>query len=128
MSILRHIYSCIDIGSDSIKIVVCELYHERYNLLATATIKSKGIKKGLITDVNEAKNCVKKGFEHEAGIAFGVFDLPRRCFIRSASIVGCHAAGAVGLFAVRAVTARLVCQSGKSGLCQGVFDSFKRRT
>ena len=60
---MRHIYSCIDIGSDSIKIVVCELYHERYNLLATATIKSKGIKKGLITDVNEAKNCVKKGFE-----------------------------------------------------------------
>ena len=60
---MRHIYSCIDIGSDSVKIVVCELYHERYNLLATATIKSKGIKKGLITDVNEAKNCVKKGFE-----------------------------------------------------------------
>ena len=43
---MRHIYTCIDIGSDSIKIVVCELYHGRYNLLATSTVKSKGIKKG----------------------------------------------------------------------------------
>lgn len=60
---MRHIYTCIDIGSDSIKIIVCELYQNRYNLLATSTIKSKGIKKGLITDINEAKNCIKKGFD-----------------------------------------------------------------
>ena len=60
---MRHIYTCIDIGSDSIKIVVCELYHGRYNLLASSTVKSKGIKKGLITDVTDAKNCIKKGFE-----------------------------------------------------------------
>ena len=60
---MRHIYTCIDIGSDSIKIVVCELYHGRYNLLATSTVKSKGIKKGLITDIVEAKNCIKKGFD-----------------------------------------------------------------
>ena len=60
---MRHIYTCMDIGSDSIKIVVCELYHGRYNLLATSTVKSKGIKKGLITDIVEAKNCIKKGFE-----------------------------------------------------------------
>lgn len=60
---MRHIYTCIDIGSDSIKIIVCELYQNRYNLLATSTIKSKGIKKGLITDINEAKICIKKGFD-----------------------------------------------------------------
>ena len=60
---MRHIYTCIDIGSDSIKIIVCELYQNRYNLLATSTIKSKGIKKGLITDINEAKSCIKKGFD-----------------------------------------------------------------
>ncbi len=60
---MRHIYTCIDIGSDSIKIIVCELYQNRYNLLASSTIKSKGIKKGLITDINEAKNCIKSGFD-----------------------------------------------------------------
>ena len=70
---MRHIYTCIDIGSNSIKIVVCELYRGRYNILATATVKSKGIKKGLITDVVEAKNCIKKAFsEVETMLGFKI--------------------------------------------------------
>ena len=60
---MRYIYSCLDIGSDSIKLVVCELYRGRYNLLAASTVKSKGIKKGLITDFNDAKSCIKKCFD-----------------------------------------------------------------
>lgn len=60
---MRYIYSCLDIGSDSIKLVVCELYHGRYNLLAASTVKAKGIKKGLITDFNDAKSCIKKCFD-----------------------------------------------------------------
>lgn len=59
---MRHIYTCVDIGSDTIKVVVCELYHGRYNLLATSCVQSKGIKKGLITDVNEAKISLKNAF------------------------------------------------------------------
>jgi len=59
---LRHIYTCVDIGSDTIKVVVCELYHGRYNLLATSCVQSNGIKKGLITDVEEAKICIKNAF------------------------------------------------------------------
>jgi len=62
VSILRHIYTCVDIGSDTIKVVVCELYHGRYNLLATSCVQSNGIKKGLITDVEEAKICIKNAF------------------------------------------------------------------
>ncbi len=70
---MRHIYTCIDIGSDSIKIVVCELYRGRYNLLATSTVKSKGIKKGLITDVVNAKTCLKNGFnEIESMLGFKI--------------------------------------------------------
>ena len=70
---MRHIYTCIDIGSNSIKIVVCELYRGRYNLLATSTVKSKGIKKGLIADVVEAKNCIKKAFaEVETMLGFKI--------------------------------------------------------
>ncbi len=68
---MRHIYSCIDIGSNSIKIVVCELYRGRYNLLASSTVKSRGIKKGLINDVLEAKTCIKQAFnEIEAMLGF----------------------------------------------------------
>lgn len=60
---MKHIYTSIDIGSDSIKIVVCELYQNKLNLLAASSFKSEGIKKGLITDVELAKKSIKGAFE-----------------------------------------------------------------
>lgn len=59
---MRHIYTCVDIGSDTIKVVVCELYRGRYNLLAASCVQSEGIKKGLITDIEQAKNSLKNAF------------------------------------------------------------------
>lgn len=52
---MKHIYSSVDIGTDAIKVVVCELYQNKLNLLAATNVKSKGIKKGLITDVDACK-------------------------------------------------------------------------
>lgn len=60
---MKHIYTSIDIGSDTIKIVVCELYQNRLNLLAASSVKAKGIKKGLITDVYLASEALKEGLE-----------------------------------------------------------------
>ena len=60
---MRNIYTSVDIGTDSIKIVVCELFHGKINLLASSSSKSKGIKKGLITDVEEASVALKKAME-----------------------------------------------------------------
>ncbi len=57
---MKHVYTSIDIGSDTVKIAVCELYKNKLNLLAASSVKSKGIKKGLITDVYEATNSIKK--------------------------------------------------------------------
>lgn len=57
---MKHIYTSIDIGSDTIKVVVCELFKNKLSLLAASSVKSEGIKKGLITDVNEALKSVKK--------------------------------------------------------------------
>ena len=57
---MRHIYTGIDIGSDTIKIIVCELYSGRLNVLACTSTKSKGIKRGLITNVNEASASLKE--------------------------------------------------------------------
>ncbi len=57
---MRHIYTSLDIGSDSIKVVVCELYQNKLNLLAATSFKSKGIKKGLITDVELASITIKQ--------------------------------------------------------------------
>lgn len=59
---MKHIYTSLDIGSDTIKIAVCELYQNKLNLLAASSFKSKGIKKGLITDVELATECIKKAF------------------------------------------------------------------
>lgn len=52
---MKQIYSSVDIGTDAIKVVVCELYQNKLNLLAATSVKSKGIKKGLITDVDACK-------------------------------------------------------------------------
>ncbi len=43
---VKHIFTSIDIGSDTIKIVVCELFNNKLNLLAASSVKSRGIKKG----------------------------------------------------------------------------------
>lgn len=59
---MKHIYTSIDIGSDTIKLIVCELYKNKLNLLAASSVKSKGIKKGLITDVEEASTSIKQAF------------------------------------------------------------------
>ena len=47
---MRHIYTSIDLGSDTIKAVTCELYNGKLNLLSSSTIKSTGIRKGVIVD------------------------------------------------------------------------------
>lgn len=68
---MRHIYTSLDIGSDSIKIVVCELYQNKLNILANSAYKSKGIKKGLIVNVELASESIKhaiKDVEEMIGI------------------------------------------------------------
>jgi len=60
---VRHIYASLDIGTDTIKLIVCEFYRGRYNLLASSCVPSVGIRKGLISDINEAKLCIKKAFD-----------------------------------------------------------------
>lgn len=56
---MKHIYTSLDIGSDSIKVVVCELHQNKLNLLASSSVKSRGIKKGLIVNVEEASSSIK---------------------------------------------------------------------
>ena len=52
---MRKIFSSIDIGSDSIKIVVCELFQNKLNVLASTKYPSQGIKKGEVVDDNLVK-------------------------------------------------------------------------
>lgn len=60
---MKYVYTSIDIGSDSIKVVVSELFQGKLNLLAASSVKSKGIKKGLIVDGKEASISLKKALK-----------------------------------------------------------------
>ncbi len=51
---MRNIYTGIDLGSDTIKIVVAELVKEKFQVLASTSTPSRGIKKGLIVDYDAA--------------------------------------------------------------------------
>lgn len=57
---MKNIFTSIDIGSDSIKIVTCELHNNKLNLLAASSTKSKGIKMGMIVNPNEASLSIRK--------------------------------------------------------------------
>ena len=59
---MKHIYTSLDIGSDTIKIAVCELFQNKLNVLAATACKSKGIKRGLITDFELASITIKQAF------------------------------------------------------------------
>jgi len=60
---VKKVYTSINLGSDTIKIIVAEIYNDEVNVLSSNCIKSKGIRKGLIVDANLAINSVKDGMK-----------------------------------------------------------------
>ncbi len=54
------IYTGIDIGTDSIKIVVCEKTNDKYHVLASISSKSVGIEYGFIKDMKAAVSSIKE--------------------------------------------------------------------
>lgn len=61
---MRNIYTCVDIGTDSIKILTAEYYNDKYNVLASTCVASSGVKKGKIYDANLICSALKKGFKN----------------------------------------------------------------
>ena len=57
---MSDIYTGIDLGTDSIKIVVCEKISDKYHVLASTSSPSSGIENGLIVDMKQATNSVKE--------------------------------------------------------------------
>ena len=64
---MRKLYTSIDIGSNSVKILVGEMYNNRLYVLASASYPSKGVKKGLIVDHNELISVLKKAINNVEG-------------------------------------------------------------
>ncbi len=60
---MKKIITSIDVGSNSIKLVVGEIYKNELNILACLEEKSKGIKKGLIVEPETTFETLKNIFE-----------------------------------------------------------------
>ena len=57
---MRKIFSAIDIGSNSVKIIVCEQFENKLNVLAATNYPSSGIKQGNVVDEESVKNTLSK--------------------------------------------------------------------
>ena len=60
---LRKIYTSIDIGSYSIKFVVGEIFNQKVYVLASHSVNSKGIKKGLIIEPALTIEAIREGIK-----------------------------------------------------------------
>ena len=64
---MRKILASIDLGSDTLKLIVGEYFKGKINILAVATVPSKGINSGFVTNPNELsgrlRELLKKGEE-----------------------------------------------------------------
>lgn len=68
---MKKIYTGIDLGSYSIKIIVCEVVNNKFHVLAASNTRCKGIKDGIIIDKEEVKPYLlkaKKDVEQMLGI------------------------------------------------------------
>lgn len=68
---MRKIYTGIDVGSDSIKIVVAEMHNDNFYVLASTSQKSRGIKRGLVVDRDLAVESLEgaiKDIEKQIGV------------------------------------------------------------
>ena len=57
---MREIIASIDIGSSNLKLVVAEILNDRFNVLCALDEESRGVKKGVICEVQETSYAIKK--------------------------------------------------------------------
>lgn len=60
---MKEIYTGIDLGTDSIKVVVTEKINDKFQVLASVSSPSKGIENGYIVDTKSAINSVKQAMK-----------------------------------------------------------------
>ncbi len=65
---MKKIFTGIDLGSYGIKMIVCECVNGAFHVLAATSVKSKGVKEGLIIDREQALLSLKKAKENIEGI------------------------------------------------------------
>ena len=65
-------FTGLDIGTNSIKVLVAELRNGELNVIGVSNAKSKGVKDGIIVDIEAAATAIKSAIsqaEEKAGIS-----------------------------------------------------------
>ncbi len=65
---MKQIIASLDIGSSNVKLIVGEIFKNNLFVLACSKVESKGIKKGIIVNEEEASNSIKEAFKKVQGI------------------------------------------------------------
>ena len=60
---MRKIYTSIELGSFSIKVLVCEMINNSFHVLASSNTRCKGIKDGEIVDYEQVKGYLENGIK-----------------------------------------------------------------
>ncbi|WP_096154721.1 MULTISPECIES: cell division protein FtsA [Bacillus] len=57
------IYVSLDIGTSSVKVIISEMLNDSLNIIGVGNVKSTGIRKGSIVDIDETVHSIKKAVE-----------------------------------------------------------------
>jgi cell division protein FtsA len=59
----NEIFVSLDIGTSNVKVIIGEMMDESLNVIGVGNVKSKGLKKGSIVDIDETVHSIKKAVE-----------------------------------------------------------------
>ncbi|WP_019242397.1 MULTISPECIES: cell division protein FtsA [Bacillus] len=59
----NEIYVSLDIGTSSVKVIIGEMVHDTLNILGVGNVKSAGLRKGAIVDIDETVHSIRKAVD-----------------------------------------------------------------
>ncbi len=59
---MNHYYTSVELGTNSIKILVCNKTNHKFHVIASIDFPSEGIKKGIVVDTKKAVSSTRKAF------------------------------------------------------------------
>jgi cell division protein FtsA len=59
----NEIYVSLDIGTSNVKVIIGEMMNDTLNIIGVGNVKSNGLKKGSIVDIDETVQSIKKAIE-----------------------------------------------------------------
>lgn len=59
----NEIYVSLDIGTSSVKVIIGEMVNDTLNIIGVGNVKSEGLRKGSIVDIDETVHSIKKAVE-----------------------------------------------------------------